>query len=230
MDTATASGPGAISCITAAERQLRSDSPMLVDGNRATGGRFVALTKAALALDVGDSSYPWPRRYAITFSPCLRKFSWDPYSPVYKSSDVERTRNSYLRTTIPFASLTREKQLQRMEMWEENLRRHVHDGLNPLEEAPVPQTPKKRSKQNKKRQLKKQREIRLKAEREQLYQPLQQPPPQYLQQTPMPGVRPCWRDKHASKFQRSHPPPAYQHGGHNFLPAFGAAGGFHPAV
>ncbi|RNF07959.1 uncharacterized protein Tco025E_07259 [Trypanosoma conorhini] len=155
MEAANASRPPVAGWRALAERQMCSDSPVLVDGNRATGGRFVVPTREALKLDIGDDDYPWPRRYAITFSECLQKFSWDPYSPVFKSSDIETARNSYLRTTIPFARLTREKQLQRLEMWGENLRRHAPGDFNPLVEAPVPESPTKRSKQKKKRQQKK---------------------------------------------------------------------------
>ncbi|CCD13354.1 hypothetical protein, unlikely [Trypanosoma congolense IL3000] len=42
-----------------------------------------------------------PRRVAARFSPCLRKYRWDPYAVLLTDYDLERVKKSYRRATGP---------------------------------------------------------------------------------------------------------------------------------
>ncbi|RNC55732.1 hypothetical protein TcCL_ESM06770 [Trypanosoma cruzi] len=113
------------------------------------GGAVDAPPERRRKPDVGDDDYKWPKMLAVQFSPCFTKFSWDPYAPVIKSTDVDRVRNWYKRTTIPFSDLSLEKQKHELQEWKEKERRNLGHNIQhqppPPPPPPPPLPPKKKN-------------------------------------------------------------------------------------
>ncbi|EAN90428.1 hypothetical protein C3747_330g34 [Trypanosoma cruzi] len=164
------------------------------------GGAVDAPPERRRKPDVGDDDYKWPKMLAVQFSPCFTKFSWDPYAPVIKSTDVDRVRNWYKRTTIPFSDLSLEKQKHELQEWKEKERRNLGHNIQhqppPPPPPPPPLPPKKKKHQNRKQ----------KQQRQQQEQQEQQP--HYYRQNRMPRYQQrynYWQQEHQQPGQHMNP-------------------------
>ncbi|PBJ81172.1 hypothetical protein BCY84_00527 [Trypanosoma cruzi cruzi] len=159
------------------------------------GGAVDAPPERRRKPDVGDDDYKWPKMLAVRFSPCFTKFSWDPYAPVIKSTDVDRVRNCYKRTTIPFSDLSLERQKHELQEWKEMARRNLghktQDQPPPPPPPPAPLPPKKKKHQNRKQKQQRQQQ------RQQ-----QEQQPHYYRQNRMP-----WYQQRYNYWQQEHQQP-----------------------